>query len=113
MAFPWLYPQFAVAKIAHGSSNRHVSGLALGLLDRQFCTLKSDAAVRAVAERLVHRAAAPAQRKGGLAGEIELVAVDVDEFDRTLGHLHAVGTIGTDCDLYLSHDFNSSNLTGF
>jgi hypothetical protein len=87
--------------------------LALGLLDSKFRALESNAAVGAIAKRLVHRTTAAAERKSGFSSEVELVSVDIDEFDGTLGRLYAVGAIGTDCDLYLSHDFDSSNLTDF
>jgi|HubBroStandDraft_6_1064221.scaffolds.fasta_scaffold00034_53 rhomboid protease GluP len=87
--------------------------LAFGLLNGQFRTLESDAAVRPIAKRFVHRAAAAAQGKSRLAGEVELSSVDIDEFNRPLGRLHAVGAVGTDCDLYLGHDFDSSNLSSF
>jgi hypothetical protein len=54
--------------------------LAFGLFDCQFSALEPDAAVGTVAERLVHRAAAAAERKGGLAGQVVLSSIDVDEF---------------------------------
>ena len=55
----------------------------------------------AVAERLVDRAAAAAQRKGGLAGQVVLVAVGVDQFDGAFGSFHAKGPVfpGGDFDV--------------
>src|ERR1700735_2444069 len=52
--------------------------LGIGLLDGQFCTLESDAAVGSVAEWFVHRTATAAQRKRGLAGEIVRGAINGD-----------------------------------
>src|SRR5882672_3660558 len=78
--------------------------LALGLLDCQLCALEADAAVCAVAKWLVHRAAAAAERKGGLAGEVIRGAVDVDELHRSLRRFDAIWAVGTNCDLYLCHD---------
>src|ERR1700688_4839183 len=55
--------------------------LAVSFFYCQFGALESDAAVGAVAKRFVHGAAAAAERKRGLAGEVVLGSVDVDEFD--------------------------------
>ena len=87
--------------------------LAVGLFDRQFCSLESDAAVGAVAKRFVDRAAAAAERERWFAGEVVRGSVGVDEFNRTFGRFHAERVSRTDCDLYLILDFDSSNLTDF
>src|ERR1700723_3126682 len=94
-----LHTEFAVGLLAHLYLGRSLIGppnLALGFLDGQFCTLESDAAVGSVAEWFVHRAAAAAQRKRGLAGEVVRGAIRVDEFYGAFGRFDAVRTIGTD-----------------
>src|ERR1700735_5010533 len=107
-----LHTEFAVGLVAHLLSESEfeseLSGapnLGIGFLDGQFCTLESDAAVGSVAEWFVHRAAAAAQRKRGLAGEIVRGAIHVDQFYGAFGRFHAVRTIGADGDFNLSHRF--------
>src|SRR5208337_694021 len=83
---------------------------ALGLLHCQFRALESDAAVGSVAEGLIDRPAATAERKCGLAGEVEMVAVDVHQFDSALGSFDAERAIGPNGDLHLSHESNPPTL---
>ena len=63
---------FGVDRFAHVGSLMNATRLrlALGLFHCQFRALEADAAVGAVAKRLVHRTAAAAERKCGLAGEV-------------------------------------------
>jgi hypothetical protein len=49
-----------------------------------------------IAERLVDRTAAAAERKSGLAGQIVFIAVGIDKFDRSLGSFDAIRTILAD-----------------
>jgi hypothetical protein len=49
--------------------------------DGSFGGLKTDAAVRAVAEWLVHRAAAAAKREVCFSGEIVFLSIGVNELD--------------------------------
>src|SRR5579862_4945043 len=82
-----LFGELALFDLAHG----------------QFGGLKAQAAVRAVAEGLVDRAAAPAQRYAGLACQIVLVALGVDEFDDVLAWLNQKWPVQPRGDLY-RHD---------
>lgn len=52
--------------------------LAFSFLDGQFRALEADFAMGTVAEGLVHRTSAAAEGKSCLAGEVELIAVDID-----------------------------------
>jgi len=56
-----------------------------------------------VTERLIDGSAAAAEREGGLAGKVELVAVDVHQFHGALGRFDTERAIRPDGDLHLSH----------
>ena len=83
-----VHSQFAVVVVAHhvpcilrslGWNIR--TALSVGLLDGQFRTLESNAAMGAIAKGFVDRTPAAAEGKGRLAGKVIGGAVDVDEFD--------------------------------
>ena len=81
-----------------------------------FGGLKADAAVSAVAEWLVHRAAATAEREVDFAGQIIFVTVGVDEFDGAFGSLHAEGPVFPRYDFDLCHvssEWNKCSLIQF
>src|SRR5438067_1068135 len=58
----------------------------------------------AIAERLVDRAAAAAEREGRLSGEVVAIAAGIHQLDGALGRLHAIRAVGTDGDFHLRHD---------
>src|SRR5579885_1870268 len=72
-------------------------------LHRQLGGLETDAAVSAIAERLVDGTAAAAKREGGLAGQIVFIPVDINQFDRALRSLDAERAIRTHGNFHLSH----------
>src|SRR5271157_663781 len=65
--------------------------------------LETHLGVRAVAEGLVHRPAAAAQREGYFAGQVVLVAVRVKKFNRSFGRLHAIRPVLAAGNLNLRH----------
>ncbi len=65
-----------------------VFGLVFGA-DGGFGGLEAEAAMRAVAERLVDGAAATAEREIRFSGQIVLLAIGVYELDRAFGSVHA------------------------
>src|SRR5713101_7932802 len=75
----------------------------LRFLHRQFRSLEPDATVGAVTERFRHRSAAAAERKRRLAGQVVLVAVGIDQFNRTFGRFHPIGTVLPDSNFDCSH----------
>src|SRR5579862_2161539 len=79
-------------------------------LHRCFGTDESNLGMLAIAEGLIHASAATAQREGGLAGEIELIARSVYEFDRPFRGFHSIRAIRTNRDFHLSHIFSVSGI---
>src|SRR5437762_1163741 len=57
---------------------------------RGFCGLEPDLAVRAVAEGLLRRRAAPAERDARLARRVDLVAVDIGQLDLAFDQVRPV-----------------------
>src|SRR5262249_6588831 len=95
----------------------------LGRFSLNFCTggglrcLESDAAMRAITERLRNRAAAAAQRKNQIAGfhffaEAVGIAVGGNQIARANGPLHPQGPALAYGNFYLSHGFTSGFLKG-
>src|SRR4051812_7715915 len=75
----------------------------LRLLHRGLGGLEAELGVRAVAERLVHRTAAAAERDARLTGEVVGVAVRVGEFELAEVAFHAEGAVLLGSDPNLSH----------
>src|SRR5271166_4502909 len=85
------------------SGNGRIGRGLVGLLHRGFSGLEAHLGMRAVAERLVHRPAAAAERERHFAGEVVGIAVGVHQFDAVFGRLHAVRPVLAARDLYLRH----------
>src|SRR6476660_8836263 len=101
--------------LAGGASGRHRTGCLLHGLDvlrflhRRFRSQESNATVGTVTERLGYRPTTAAERKRRLAGQVVLVAIGVDQFNRTLGRFHPVRTIFPDRDLDCSHETSGNS----
>jgi len=74
-----------------------------GFLHRQFGTLESKFAVRAIAERLVDGASAAAQRERCLSGQVVFVDLGIYHFDRAFWGFHTIGSVLPDCDFDIRH----------
>jgi hypothetical protein len=82
--------------------------LPFGFLNSQLRSLKTNLAVRTIAERFIHRAPAAAERECRFAGEVILRSVGIDKFDGPFRRFHSEGAVGANCDFNLSHNFEFS-----
>src|SRR3954462_15770036 len=97
-------PLLSLLLVTHNSLHlcAHRAALLI-LLYRRLGRLEADLRVRAVAEGLVHRAAAAAERDAWLARQVVSVAVRVGEFELAEVAFHAEGAVLLCRDPNLSH----------
>src|SRR5580692_3881490 len=87
-----------------GPQNLSLRGLAFfRFLHRGFCADETDLGMLAIAERLIQATATTAKRESRFAGEIELIARGVHQFNGSFGSFHPIRAVWTNRDFHLSH----------
>jgi hypothetical protein len=78
--------------------------IGLAVLDRAVGRLEADLAMRPIAEWPVRAPPTATQGKGNFASQFVFIAVNIDDFDNTVGIVDPQRAIGTDSNLNLRHE---------